>query len=50
MENDHCQRTVHKATKPLNRLQWTMYGCTDRAKAAAYLTLVRQATISIESK
>ena len=32
--NDHCKQIVHKATQSLNR-------CTDRAKAAAYLTLVK---------
>ena len=39
--NDHYQHIVHKATQSLNHLQRTMYGCTDRAKATAYLTLVR---------
>ena len=39
--NDHCQHIVHKATQSLNRLRRTMYGYTDRAKATAYLTLVR---------
>ena len=39
--NDHCQRIVHKATQSLNRLRRAMYGCTDRAKALAYLALVR---------
>jgi len=39
--NDHCQQIIHRATQSLNRLQRTVYGCTDREKAAAYLTLVR---------
>ena len=39
--NDHCQHIVHKATQSLNRLQRTMYGCTDRVKATACLTLLR---------
>ena len=37
--NDHCQQIVHKATQSLNHLQRTMFGCSDRAKTAAYLTL-----------
>ena len=39
--NDHCQHVVHRATQSLNRLRTAMYGCTDRAKALAYLALVR---------
>ena len=39
--NDHCQRVVHRATKSLNWLRRDMYSCTDRAKALAYLALVR---------
>ena len=39
--NDHCQYVVHRATQSLNRLRRAMYGCTDRAKALAYLALVR---------
>ena len=33
--------SVHKATQSLNHLRRTMDGCTDRAKATAYLILVR---------
>ena len=39
--NDHCQRVVHRPTQSLNRLRRAMYGCTDRAKASAYLAIVR---------
>ena len=41
--NDHCQHVhvVHRATQSLNQLSRPMYGCTDRAKALAYLALVR---------
>ena len=39
--NDHCQHVVHRATQSLNRLRRAMYGCTDRAKALAYLALVQ---------
>jgi len=39
--NDHCQQIVYRATQSLNCLRRAMYGCTDRAKAMAYLTLVR---------
>ena len=38
--NDHYQRVVDRATWSLNRLRRAMYGCTDRAKALAYLTIV----------
>ena len=39
--NDHCQRVVHRAIQSLNQLRRAMYGCTDRAKALAYLVLVQ---------
>ena len=39
--NDHCQCVVHRATQSLNQLRRAMFGCTDRAKALAYLVLVR---------
>ena len=39
--NNHCQHVVHRATQSLNQPCRPMYGCTDRAKALAYLALVQ---------
>ena len=38
---DQCQFVISKATKHLNRLRQTMFGCTQEAKANAYKALVR---------
>ena len=40
--NDHCQCIVHKATQlvPEWAAEGYMHGCTDRAKALAYMALV----------
>jgi len=37
----HCKHTMKKATRSLNYLRFSMYGCSRTAKCAAYTAIVR---------
>ena len=39
--SNHCRHAVKKATRSLNFLRFSMYGCSRRAKCAAYKAIVR---------